>query len=277
MSRYLLDFLRLVDARRFTLGARDPHTRQLAAFVPAHQDQRQDGLPVMNYPSRGSVINAIALGATDAQKPVIIAALEQEPELATVLLARGWTDDARTEILHLTQYPRRLPLPAIQAIVLFHDPKTYPRQLEECDANPDSGVVDALRTLPELQSSLDEIISRHWQQDRLVLSEVNLWTMFGSSFQLAMGDGRKSALQRAYLIMADPDFDDGNLDYYLANAFRQHVWMPDLAASKRKHDQEVIAWMRKHRLEDFTFNPELRQFIPKTTSSGEQVLNQRHP
>ncbi len=277
VSRYLLAFLRLVDARRYSLEPRDPHTQQLAAFVPAHLDLLLDGLPVMNYPSRESVINAIALGATDTQKPVIIAALTKEPELATVLLARGWTDDARTEILQLTQYPRRLPLPAIQAIVSFHDPKTYPRLLEEFDANPDSGTVDALRTLPELQSSLDEIISRHWQQDSLMLSEMNRWPMFGTSFQLAMGDGRKSALQRAYLMMADPDFDDENLTYYLANNFRQHVWMSGLDASKRNHDQEVIAWMRKHRLEDFTFNPELRQFIPKATPSGEQALNDRHP
>ena len=127
-----------LDAERFPLNLNDPQTRHLAAFVPAHLDLLLDALPVMDEASKQSVINAIKLGATDAQEPTIIAALQHEPDLAEVLLARGWVEDARPEIYHLIQSGSRqlLPLTAMRAIAWFHDPQTYPRLLEEFEANP---------------------------------------------------------------------------------------------------------------------------------------------
>ena len=277
VSRYLLDFLRLVDARRYGLDDRSAQMQQLAALVPAHLDLLLDGLPVMDVPSRNAVIRAIKMGATDAQKPVIIAALYQEPDLATVLLERGWTEDARGEILRLAQYPHRLSIPAIRALVWLHDPKTYPRLLEEFKANANSEAFDMLRTLPELRPSLEEVVRRDWRHDSLMLSEINVWTMFGVSFDLALRDGQETALPRAYRIMADPVFEDNNASYYLANAFRNCVWMPGLDPLDRQDNDQVIAWMRKHRPEDFAYNPELRQFIPNPPAAGDQALNAHHP
>ena len=90
---YLLDFLCLVDAQRQNISADDPLVRQLAVFVPAHLDLMLDGLPVVQGPSKRCILDAIKLGAAKAQKTAIITALQSEPDLAEVLLARGWVND----------------------------------------------------------------------------------------------------------------------------------------------------------------------------------------
>ncbi|MDR3458692.1 MAG: hypothetical protein P4N60_14675 [Verrucomicrobiae bacterium] len=263
VSLYLLDFFRLVEAERFSPGDNYPYIRQLATFVPAHLDLLLDGLPVMDGASRDAVISAIKLGATEAQKPAIIAALQKEPDLAEVLFARGWVDDARPEILHLAQTDSRRGLPpsALRAIVWLQDPQTYPRLLAEFEGNPTLAADDLLRTVPGLEPELDRIVVRRWQNDSLMLRQNNGWAMFDETFRLALRHGQTSALQRAYLVLNDPDFDQMNLSYALADAFTGAVQMPGVKASDRRNNQKVLAWMRQHRAEDFVYNPALRKFV----------------
>jgi hypothetical protein len=277
VSLYLLEFLRLVDAARFPLGLNDPHTRQLAALVPAHLDLLLDGLPVMGSVSQNSVIDAIKTGATDAQEPAIIAALQREPELAAVLFARGWVDDARKEIHQLAQSPRALPLDALRAIAWFHDPQTYPRLIEEFEAAPSVAVDYVLRTLPGMDAPLDAIVARQWRQSSLVFSQFGgqMYEMFGETFQLALRHGQTSALQRIYLMLDDPKFDEMGLDGILPYALEGAVQMSGIELQNRHNQGVVLTWMRRHRPEDFIFNPALRQFVlqPKpsvgqTTSTG---------
>jgi hypothetical protein len=276
VSQYVLDFLRLVDARRVPLDPDDPHTRQLAAFVPMHLDLLLDGLPVMDYASKETVLNAIQAGATDAQKPAIIAALQREPELAGVLLARGWVDDARPEILQLAQSQRDLPLDALRAIAWFREPQTYPRLLEEFEAGPNVEADDALRTLPGVGPNLDAIVSRVWRRESLV-DRYGANQMFGQPFQLAMRHGERSALQRIYLFLDDPEAESMNVGWTLANSFGGTIQMPDVKPEERDNPQAVAAWLRKHRPEDFVFNAELRQFVPRPGASAAQTASTGHP
>jgi hypothetical protein len=273
VSLYLLEFLRLVDARRFPLDENGPQLRQLAAFVPAQLDLLLDGLPVMNGASRDAVITAIKLGVTDAQKPAILAALQREPELAVVLFARGWVEDARPEIYQLVQStsPQRLPQPALQAIAWFHDPQTYPRLLEEFEADPTVAADDLLRTLPGLDAPLESIVARQWHEESLVFRHNNIWQMFGQTFQLALRHGQAGALQRAYVFLDDPDFEQFNLDYTLAYALADGIQMPGVRPQDRQKSEVVLAWMRQHRPEDFIFNPALRQFVLQPNPAAVQT------
>ena len=263
VSLYLLEFLRLVDAQHFTLTTRDPMTLQLARFVPAHLDLLLDGLPVMGG-SYATVINAIKVGATDAQKPVIIAALLKNPPLADVVLARDWVEEARPEIYQLLKLPHPLPLGAMRAIAWFHDPETYPRLLEEFESHPGVSEYEFLRTLPGLEKELDAIIARHWRAESLVLREPG-WQMFNKSFRLAMHHGETSALQRVYQLLNDPNEKSPNNVIPMGYSLADMIQMPGLKPEDRHNHDLVLAWMRQHRPEDFVFSPARRQFVLKPT------------
>lgn len=276
VSLYLLEFLRLVDAQGFSLSGQDPCTRQLATLIPAHLDILLGGLPAMSSASRQTVINAIQFGAMDAQKPIILEALLKEPDLAQVVIARGWLDDASTEIYQLAQSSRRLPHSALQAIAWFHDPQTYPRLLEEFAASPSLGTEAVLSSLPGLAPQIDAIVARQWHEESLGHSQ-HASLMFGELFQLAMRHGQTSALARVYLVLDNPDFMKDTPDYSLARVLWDTVQMPDAKPGERNHSESAIAWMRKHRPEDFVFNPALRQFVLKSSLSAGSTISASNP
>ena len=264
VSLYLLEFLRLVDARRYPLQTSDPLTAQLARFVPTQLPLLLDGLPAMDSAAKQTVLHAIQLGVTDGQKPDLIAALSREPELASVLLARDWVEDARPEIYGLVKLSRRLPSDALRAIAWFHDPQTYPRLLEAFEAEPSVSLDDLLRPLPGLAPELDAIAARSWREEKLVLREPG-GQMFGEMFNLAMRRGDVSALQRVYQMLDDPG--DSRLNYALNMGIPlpDTIQMPGLRPEDRQDYNVVFAWMRKHRPEDFVFSPARRQFVLKQT------------
>lgn len=265
VGRYLFEFLRLIDARRAPLQPDDALTRELAALVPANLDLLLDGLPVMGAASKKTVINAIKSGATEAQKPAVIAALQNAPELADVLLARGWVDDAQAQIYQLMQSSNPLPSAALSAIAWFHDPKTYPRLLEEFEANPRISTDDVLSSLPGLEDQLKSVIVPAWQVQSLVTRQPS-WAMFGDEFTLALRHGQTSALQRAYLYIENPELGLSENEFSMAAALWDGILMPDLNRNDRQNSEAVLAWMRRHRPDDFIFNPALRRFVLKPTS-----------
>ncbi len=277
VSLYLLEFLRLVDARGRPLELSDPLTAQLARFVPAHLDLLLDGLPVMNWTSKRSVLAALQLGATDAQKPALIAALASEPELAGVIFARGWMEDARPEILQLANRPQHQPLPlsALRAIAWFHDPQTYPGLLEEFERQVNESQYEALRTLPGLEVQLAEIIRRRWREESLVVNSLS--SQQYELFRLAIQLGETNALQRAFQLLDDPDFNVASQGWHLADALRPGVQMADLSPEKRQDYEAVLAWMRAHRPEDFVFDLARRQFVLKEYLAAREPVAAQKP
>ena len=265
VSLYLLEFLRLVDAHGRPLELRDPLTAELARFVPTHLDVLLDGLPAMSWVSKRSVVNALQRGATEAQKPALVAALAREPELAEVLLARGWVDDARAEVLQLARAPhvRSLPLSALRAIAWIRDPQTYPRLLEEFERQPDEPKLELLRTLPGLEVPLRDIVRRRWREESRVLGQFRQEMLFDETFKLALRQGEASALQRVFLFLDDPAFKDSVGGWHLAQALWPGVRLSGLDPEKRQDNEAVLAWMRTHRPEDFVFDPARRQFVLK--------------
>jgi hypothetical protein len=267
VALYLVEFLRLVDALRHGLMPDDPCTRQLAALVPAHLDLLLDGLPAMDGPSKSTVLNALELGAAETQKPLIIAALAPDPELAQVLFARGWVNDARTEIMQLAQSPQALPPDALRAIAWFQEPGTFPRLLEEFEANPTVGADTTLGTLPGLAPQLDTIVARAWHQQSLMFRQ-NGWELFGEDFRLALRHGQASAIQRAFQVLNDSQFNQSDYEFELAAGLRDGVQMAGLPPEERQKPAAVLAWLRLHRADDFIFNPALRQFVLRPELAG---------
>ena len=278
VSLYLLEFLRLVDADGRPLELRDPLTAELARFVPAHLDLLLDGLPAMSWVSKRSMVNALQRGASEAQKPALIAALAREPELAEVLLARGWVDDARAEVLQLARAPhvRSLPLSSLRAIAWIRDPQTYPRLLEEFERQLDEPKLELLRTLPGLEAPLRDIVRRRWREESRVLGQLP-GSMFGETYKLALRQGEVSALQRAFLFLDDPAFKVSTGGWELAQALWSGVRLSGLSLEKRHDNDAVLAWMRTHRPEDFVFDSARRQFVLKENLAAREPAAAQKP
>ena len=101
--------------------------------------------------------------------------------------------------------------------------------------------------------------------------------MFGDAFKLAFRHGETSALRRAYVLLDDPAFDRASGDLALADALRPGVQMPGLSPKERQNHETVLAWMRKHRPEDFVFNPARRQFVLKENLAVREPVAAQKP
>ncbi|MBC8096865.1 MAG: hypothetical protein H7Y43_13745 [Akkermansiaceae bacterium] len=262
VSLYLLKFLQLVDAHRISLDPRDPEIAKLGEYVPEHLDLLLDGLPAMNRPSKRAVLAALRVSATEQQKSAILAALRSEPELAEILLARGWLNDARAEVYQLATSSRSLPFAALQAIASFRDPQTYPRLLEAFETEPSEKLDDLLHLLG-LSEQAAPIVERAWRKESLVLRQDGAHINW-SAFTLAMSHGQTNALQFAYRLLNDPEVNQTHWAESLHDVLRKTIWMPDLNMEAGHSSDSVFAWMRQHRPEDFVFHPVRRQFVLRT-------------
>ena len=264
VSLYLLEFFRLVGAKGRRLEIGDPYAAVIAKYVPHHLELLLSGLPAMYWDSHQLVLRALAQGATESQKPVLIAALPRQPELAEVLLARDWLAEARPEIYQLLKSDRPLPLAAMRAVALFHDAETYPRLIAEFEAHPSEAADELLHNLG-LDAQLEPIIARHWHGTKLATSPNS---MFGTSFRLAMRHGDPSTLERVYrMIVLDEEVLRKMREMSAAYSLSSLIQMPEIKSNERQNNDVVLAWLQKHRPEDFVFSPARRQFVLKENLS----------
>ena len=263
VSLYLLEFFRLVDAKgRWDIG--EPYVTAIAKFVPNHLDLLVGGLPAMGWYSRQLVLDALVQGATESQKRELIAALPREPELAEVLLARDWVAEARPEIYQLLKSDRPLPLSAMRAVAWFHDAETYPRLIAEFEAHPSEAADELLHNLG-LDAQLEPIIARHWHGAKLATSPNS---MFGTSFRITMRHGDPSALERVYrMIVLDEEALRKMREMSAAYSLSSLIQMPEIKSNERQNNDVVLAWLQKHRPQDFVFSPARRQFVLKENLS----------
>ena len=274
VSLYLLEFFRLVDAqgRRGQIG--DLYVATIAKFVPHQLDLFLSGLPAMGGVSRQLVLNALKQGATESQKPALIAALSKQPELAEVLLARDWVAEARPEIYQLLKSDRPLPLSAMRAVAWFHDPETYPRLIAEFEAYPSEDTDELLHNLG-LDTQLEPIIARNWRAIKLATSPNS---MFQISFRLALRHGDPSTLERLYrLVVEDKEPARRMGEFSGANSLGWLIQMLSIKSGNRQNNETVLAWLQKHRPEDFVFNPARRQFVLKENSSTNATAGVNKP
>ena len=265
VSLYLLEFLRRMDAKGRRLEIGDPNVAAIAKYVPHHLELLLSGLSAMYWDSLQLVLNAIKLGATEAQKPVLIAALPRQPVLAEVLLARDWVAEARPEIYQLLKSDRPLPLSALRAVAWFHDPETYPRLIAEFEAYPSEDTDELLHNLG-LDAQLEPIIARNWHRAKLTTAPNSLYQ---SSFRLAMRHGDPSTLERVYrMILADEAPELWKRELFGAYTLSTFIQMPEVKSSNdRQKNEIVLAWLQKHRPADFVFSPARRQFVLKDNLS----------
>ncbi len=271
VATYLLDYVRLLETAKPTLRLGDEVLTPLLPLVPAHLDVFLDGLPAMFGQPKSMVMRAITLGAEESEKPQIIAALAQEPELAAVVVQRGWLAEARPVLYQLLDRPGQLPYEAVQALAWFADPVTYPRLLENLAANP-SDAYDLLRTLPGIQPQLRETIDRQWTK---VSGLVNFNDeLFHNALAHALYEGNPAAFREFWAALGE---QDGQYDWWQSELVHQHVRVPGKLADAGNGIpaslDPVLAWCRRHAADEFVFDSVRRQFVLKSELAGGQLAS----
>lgn len=258
---YFAEILPVITLHERGYNTNEAVTEDIARYLPAHLDILLDGLPAMSGAGYYTVMNAIIKGATEGQKSLIIGALAQKPDLAKVLLARGWVEQARTQLEQLLESGKALPPSAMRAIVKLRDEHTYPLLLARFEENPTAEDASILRTVPELAPRLDAVIRHHWREARLVWEEPG-FIRVQDAFEMAMQEGDRDALRWLYQVLNCPEFDQSKeFSSELQYPLRRSVEAPGLNTKKR--GDEIIAWMRQHRPDDFVFDPAQRKFALK--------------
>jgi hypothetical protein len=261
-GRYLLQALQLVAAYRRELAPSEPLIDQMSRLVPEHLDLMLDVLPVASGAADSAMITAIELGATESQKAAILAALPQSPRLSSVVLKRGWTQDARPELGKMIQSPRILPVEAVRLMVALNDPTVYPALLDDFKRSPQTEKEELLRTVPGMEPKLKAIVIEQWRAKSLVVAS-RTWDLFRDPFILAMRYGDTSALQRVMQLLHDPDDSQVDGPLLSAGALATTVRIPGVSPDKPQDFKKVLPWLRQHRLEDFVFDATQRKFVLK--------------
>ena len=271
VATYLLDYVRLFEMAKPTLRLGDEALASLLPLVPAHLDVFLDGLPAMFGEPKSMVLRAITLGAEEAQKARIIAALAQDPALAAVVMQRGWLVEARPELYQLLDRPGQLPYEAVQALAWYADPVTYPRLLENLAVNP-SDAYDLLRTLPGIEPQLRETIDRQWTKMSGVAD------FRGDHFRYALAqalyEGDLDAFREFWTALGE---QDGQYDWWQSELVHNHVRIPaklaDAGNGKPARLDPVLAWCRHHAADEFVFDSVRRQFVLKSELAGGQLAS----
>jgi len=232
----------------------DPQIAMLAAVGPEHVDLLLEAATGAKAAMSYYAVEAVRLVAEEQHKEMVLDALPSERELAKVVLARGWAQDAREILLaELRRFPYYLPPEWIQAAASLEDPPTY-GLLQEYLIHGGSRAVThtAISKLPGIE--LTESVGTAWRivkyQDEYDAREMA---------QIAIAYGHKDAL--AYLVQALQEGDQGQ---WTVRAICEAVARHSNAPATR---EGVIRWFWQNR-NKLTFDAEDRMFrVPQTQAT----------
>ncbi|MBI5387404.1 MAG: hypothetical protein HZA90_22310 [Verrucomicrobia bacterium] len=260
VGTYVNEVLRLVEARRLHVLDDDPVARQLAAYVPKHLDMFFEAMPLAGlYP--GIALNAaVRRGVSDEQKPQIIAALARRPDLAQIVLDRGWLEEAKEPLLKLLDSPQPLGSAALAALAWYEDPRTYPGLLEILENDPNLENYERLRGLPGIQAALDRAVDRAWRARPRTLIPGRETPLVLS---VALRHGRREALQEAFGILRVLRTDRSeSLSWQLLEAFRANLVCAPLKPQETYDPKRFVPWLLEHKAEEFRFDAVRRRWVP---------------
>lgn len=262
VATYVVQVLRLIEARRAFIQEGDPIVTRLAALVPQHLDLFLDALPYAENLAARTLRHAIRRGTSEAQASEVIAALPGDPELAEVVLARGWETLAAPTAKRLATSPAGLPFEVTQLLALSADPSIRHRLLVDFQQRPSTPTYEILRTFDGIEPDLAAALDAIWANRRRVLRpEMDSMRPEGMLLRV----GRREALERILRVFhLAPDGRRDRL-WNLLDACYEGIVMDGLDDSKR-HDHEVLAaWLKDKQASDFEWDPNRRRWVLRST------------
>ena len=146
----------------------EPTTAELACWVP-NQLPTLMSTPTPNFVNSGPFISvaappmlAIEKALPNSRRFELIKRLPSDPRLARIVYLRGWQNDARQELLALSERGADMDFEGWLAVASLREPKTYARLLHQLEASSNVPFYEALRTLPGIESQLDAAVKRYY-------------------------------------------------------------------------------------------------------------------
>lgn len=262
VGQYVLEVVDLLEAVQGTEGGFEAMAAdRLAGWVPAHLDLFLEGAAVLPDPGCRLLRRAMAEGMEGDQRHRLVETLPRVPELAEVVMARGWEEEAAPALRSLLHRPGRLPDGALRALAGLDDPATYDRLLEELEVSADPGLYRVLRERPGIEAGLEQTVRRVWNGRPLRRPQV-----MSSELEIALLHGIPEALG---LLLEDPGDGpppDPGIQGMTMSLLREVIATDGLAPAERHDDETFRRWLAAHRGEAFTFDRARRQFVRSTTS-----------
>lgn len=267
VANHLVQVLRLVEARRMHVPEDDPIVLRLATLVPGHLELFLDALPYADHYSARVLRAALRHGTPEADAGELVAALPRDPDLAGVVLARGWEQLAAPLVDRLAEIPNTLPGGVTQLLVLSGKPGTRARLLADFEQRPSIQTYDIMRTLdgfePDLQVSLDVI----WRErPRAIRSDADS-TRLGILLRTGSKDALVQVLRVFHLV---PQAHRDQL-WSLLDACREALVMEGIDHSKRYDHGALAVWLEDKQPDDFEWDAHRRRWVlPSSLSANAQ-------
>lgn len=246
--RALLNLIERADRVGLDMEA-DPGVQQLARLGEADLGVVLEAFGMSRYRSRRAMLSVIDQVARESDRARVIAAFRSHPDLAHVLVGKGWERDARGEILEVLRSRRLMPL---RAAALLRDRETYPYLLEQFDHHFDVATYELLWELPDLRPELDRRIAERWEEFRRVLDGNS---SNANELRLALRIGGADALR---LVMTER----GDDFHRMIHALRPVLLLPQAY-------REARAELSALSPDALTFHPKRRVFIRQTDADPE--------
>lgn len=246
---------------------KDPMARLVAGHLPLFIDL----LETQQSYGKWLLMQVLQCGVTEVQKPEIIAALRRNPDLAEILLARGWVEEARAELLGLLNGPRQLPRSCWRALAWLEEPETYPLLLQELELNPSVSLYELFRTLPGLSEALDATVNRISQRmthagwgrtgARIVGDD---WVLrLYPGLETCVRHGNIEAFQTAFELFLGRPPNQRHQATQLLQFLRNNIALPVLAGYGYWNDERLARWLEERKAADFNFDPVRRRFVAR--------------
>lgn len=262
-GKYINEILLLVEAARANSSDAEQAVAKLAALVPEHFEAFLDARPEAPHYARMALTAALESGLRDDQKHIIFAALRSRPDLTCIVLARDWTDDARSEILDLLDHANPLPYAAFQGIAWFEDPATYPKLLAHFEASPNPGIYDILRQLPGIEARLNESVARVWKDRR---RSFNHSFDFDAGRRIALRHGMPAALEEAYRLAPLTQSASGGNSILMMSELGKLLALPNIKRKDRYDSNKLLAAMAAYRPGELIFDSVRRHYKPRSNA-----------
>ena len=259
-GHYLYRVAKLVQARDQWIPPSDPLAQKLAPLAQEHPLMFLDGLRNAHYRPAQMLESCLQQGLTEEQRKIVIERLPKQPQLADLVVARGWIEDARDAFRQLAHEHSRLPISAVQALVLLEEESVYPLLIADFQQNPTLGYYDALHTLPDLESELDRVVRKQWSRRPRVFSHR---TNQQELYSIALRHGIREAMTEICQLLTWVPVDDFSYGYGISRAIQENVDLNEIPRNERNDTERVLTWVRQQDPASFQYDPGRRLFFSK--------------
>ncbi|HIL68313.1 MAG TPA: hypothetical protein EYG38_00475 [Verrucomicrobia bacterium] len=267
-GRYLHEVIKLVEERRVFVNRHHPLALKLSTLVPDHLPMFIEGLNVTEHEGNRCLESALYHGVSDSQKQEILNYLGDYPQLAGLINARGWTEDAKDALLGLLNRSElSLTNPAFKALAWLENPMTYPallaameRQISLEFYEISLEFYEILKTIPDLESDLNLAVHRLWQNRLKVISKVCAQSTL---ITVALRHGITEALEEVHRRLEWTINANQISAFNLTRVIRDNIVITGLDPSQHHNDQKLLKWFHRYKPEDFQFDKTRRRFVLK--------------